>query len=215
MLRLLRASVAVRPVVKSFAVAGLRTKTAVDLSTKVNRVSFQDTRAGELIAAVQNHNYGKATRLVSAPGGVHVDAHTPGENTPLTDAAKRGDVAALRFLLSQLHANPHASCDCPSHRTACHYAAKYGHLDAMRCLIEHGADPRVKDASGYAALDYAAPGLWESLTSSSADNEARFGDMRRLLLAYAETPSRDLGLIDATQEKHQQQLKLKLKETHR
>lgn len=50
---------------------------------------------------------------------VHIDGHTGGENTPLTDAAHRGDVNGIEFIVVELGANIHASCGC--HIIKLHY----------------------------------------------------------------------------------------------
>jgi len=152
---------------------------AIDLSHKVNRVSVQEPRAGELITAIRNHSYARAAHLVRSEG-VLVDGHAANENTPLTDAAKRGDVAGITFLIRELRANPHASCDCPRHRTACHYAAKYAQTEAMRTLLELGAKPNVHDANGNTAMDYAAPGFFEI----NSGNPSEFDKVRAVLKQY-------------------------------
>ena len=121
--------------------------------SQVNRVSVLEPRANELIKAIRIKDFEKAKLLVNA--GVNVDGHTSLENTPLTDAAKRGDTKGVEFLLKNLKANPHASCDCPHHKTALHYAAENGHLDTVNKLLEYGANPNVLDSRRYSAIDLA------------------------------------------------------------
>lgn len=87
--------------------------------------------------------------------GVNVNGHTKGENTPLTDAAARGDTKGVEFLLRNLKANPHASCDCPHHKTALHYAAENGHHDTVKMLLKYNANPNVLDSRQYTAIDVA------------------------------------------------------------
>jgi len=41
------------------------------------------------------------------------------------------------------------------HRTVLMYAAKGGHADSVRLLLQHGANARQKDAEGWTALEYA------------------------------------------------------------
>ena len=40
--------------------------------------------------------------------------------------------------------------------TAIHSAAQYGHLDAVKLLLKHGADPNIKNCRDETALDLAA-----------------------------------------------------------
>jgi ankyrin repeat protein len=40
--------------------------------------------------------------------------------------------------------------------TALHSAAQFGHLDSVRVLLEHGADPNIKNCREETALDLAA-----------------------------------------------------------
>jgi hypothetical protein len=98
------------------------------------RTTVYDWSASKLITAIRNKDYDRATELVVI-NKVPVDSHTFGENTALTDAASRGDSDGIRFLITKLKANPYASCDCPSHNTAFHYAAKGGHTKALRTLL--------------------------------------------------------------------------------
>jgi len=122
--------------------------------SQVSRISTYEPRANELITAVRSHDYRTAVTLVKDEN-VNVNGHDSGENTPLTDAAKRGDASAAEFLITVLHANPNASCDCPDHYTALHYASKNGHTDCVRVLLELGANSSVKSSSGYMPLDIA------------------------------------------------------------
>ena len=121
--------------------------------SQVSRISLLEPRAKELITAIREKNYGEAEFLVK--NGVQVDGHNHFENTALTDAAKRGDTKGVEFLLKKLQANPHASCDCPHHKTALHYAAENGHVETVKKLLEYGANPNVLDSRRYTAIDLA------------------------------------------------------------
>lgn len=146
---------------------------SADMKTAVpKRISFSEPRAGELIKAIRSKEYECARELVCRQK-VNVDGHTCNENTALTDAAKRGDVDGLRFLLRDLKANPHASCDCPAHRTALHYAAKHGHLEATQVLLEYGANPNIEDSNGYIAWDYTHKTWWTPATESAGQIKVR------------------------------------------
>lgn len=116
--------------------------------SQVSRVSVYDPRANELITAIKESNYKKAATLVLKEG-VNVNGHDKYENTSLTDAAKRGDCQAIKFLIEKLAANVNASCDCPLHKTALHYSAENNHKDSVELLLKLGANPNVKDARKY------------------------------------------------------------------
>jgi Ankyrin repeats (3 copies) len=121
--------------------------------SRISRVSVYDTRAKELITAVRMGNYQRAEFLVKDK--VDVNGHDLGENTPLTDAAKRGDCKAIEFIIDKLKANPHASCDCPQHKTALHYASEHGHKSAVQMLLKLGANPNVRDSQDHKPGDLA------------------------------------------------------------
>ena len=86
---------------------------------------------------------------------VHPDAYDKDENTLLTEAAKRGELAALKFAVNELGASLDTSCDCPDHLTALHYAAKEGHTDIVKFLVESGAALNLINLRGKTALDFA------------------------------------------------------------
>jgi len=117
----------------------------------IKRVSFYDKKTDDFILCVRNHNFSKAEQLVRQ--GLSVDSHNRGENTALTDAAQRGDCEAIKFLIQKLHANPHASCDCPSHKTALHYAVENSHYSAVELLLSLGANPLILDSRNYRPID--------------------------------------------------------------
>ncbi|XWV26265.1 hypothetical protein QJ857_gp0810 [Tupanvirus soda lake] len=121
--------------------------------SQIVRVSIYEPRTNELISFIRNGEYNKAELLVKKQN-VNVNGHNCGENTPLTDAAKRGDTKAVEFLIKHLNANPHASCDCPQHKTALHYASENGHLNTVKTLLKLGANPMVRDSKNYKALDF-------------------------------------------------------------
>lgn len=151
--------------------------------SEAHRVSVAEPRAQELIVAVRNEDYAKAIRLVRTEG-VNVDGHTSGENTALADAAKRGDTKGVRFLLKDLKANPDASCDCPAHRTALHYAAQGGHADTVKVLLEHGAKLNALDSRGKNALHVAKGEQVIAILQSHQESE------RKKLLELGGMPER-------------------------
>ena len=117
--------------------------------------SRYEPRANELINAIRINDYNHAKRLVLCDK-IDVDGHDVGENTALTDAAKRGDLAGVDFLMEHLRANANACCHCPQFRTALHYAAEYSHTDVLKSLlIKHKANPLSRDANNKTPLHFA------------------------------------------------------------
>ena len=108
----------------------------VKFKEPADRYSPHDNRASKLITFVENREYQRALSLVNQ-GGLSPDAHSSGENTVLTDCAKRGDVNGMKFCLNELGANPYTSCHCPLHQSAFHYASMNGHIECLKVLYEH------------------------------------------------------------------------------
>lgn len=101
----------------------------------IDRTSNYSWYASEFIENIRSGDYDNAALMVKN-GTVNVNSHNWGEDTALTDAASRGDTKAINFLLKTLKANPYASCDCPHHKTAFHYAAENGHASALKALLD-------------------------------------------------------------------------------
>jgi ankyrin repeat protein len=120
----------------------------------ISRVSQPEPKANDFIRAIRSKDYKRAELMVKQQN-VDVDGHTTNENTALTDCADRGDVEGTRFLLTKLAANPYASCDCPYHKTALHYASENGHLAVLEELVKHVKTLNVPDNRGYTPLDIA------------------------------------------------------------
>ena len=79
------------------------------------------------------------------------DVNKPGW-TPLHYAATGGHISTIRLLLEN-----HAFIDSasPNLSTPLMMAAMYGTADAVKVLIEAGADPRLKNVNGLSAIDFA------------------------------------------------------------
>lgn len=75
---------------------------------------------------------------------------------PLHYAATGGHVAVLQMLLEN-HA--YVDAESPNGSTPLMMAAMYGSPDAVRVLLEAGADPLIKNDLGLTALDFAKRGL--------------------------------------------------------
>lgn len=123
-------------------------------TTMVIRESKYDESIKTLFPLVRQGKYNKVKTLVRERN-IDINSHDKFENTLLTDAAKRGDIYTVRFLVLDMEANVHASCDCPYHKTALHYASENGHYDIVEFLLDHGALPNELDSRRYTALDIA------------------------------------------------------------
>ena len=121
---------------------------------RILRTSTNNSKISKVIKLIKNNKYDEVKQLIIKEN-IDINSHDNGENTPLTDAAYRGDIDAIKFLFSIKNINPHASCDCPFHKTALHYATERGHYVIVQLLLEKGADPNVLDSRKYSALDLA------------------------------------------------------------
>lgn len=121
----------------------------------ISRNSTYDSNTKQVIALLKNEEYAKVKRIVTEKR-IDINSHDRWENTPLTDAAQRGDVKAVRFLINDMGANVHASCDCPYHKTALHYASEGGHYEVVEVLLKAGAQSNALDSRKYTALDVAS-----------------------------------------------------------
>lgn len=94
----------------------------------------------DLVAAAALHDWKTASLLAAA------DGHWITKSGALHLLSKRGDAAAVKWLLDR-GANPnglwpHWDADV----TALHLAAAHGHADVVRALLERGADPSIRDS---------------------------------------------------------------------
>jgi ankyrin repeat protein len=76
-----------------------------------------------------------------------MDATDQSDVTRFFEAAEEGDVELLRSLLNQHPALVHAGNPAARHErwTALHTAAKAGHVDAVRLLLDRGADLNARE----------------------------------------------------------------------
>lgn len=133
----------------------------------IRHVSSYDSNAKYIISALQNNDYNKVRVLAKT---VNINSHDFFENTPLTDAANRGDNKAIQFLVEELKADLHATCHCPDHKTALHYASENGHTETVKLLLKLGADPKLKDSRQYTSIDVAkGDNVKQILTSHSKE----------------------------------------------
>jgi len=83
--------------------------------------------------------------------------------TPLHYAAVSGNVDLLRYLIDQ---NAYIDAQSPNHTTPLMMAARHDRLDAVRMLVEAGADPTPRNDTGRNAADY--------LTGNDKPDDARW-----------------------------------------
>src|SRR5271170_1334259 len=83
------------------------------------RESRYDNNVKYLMPLLAESKFLEVKKLVKEKN-INIDSHDWFENTLLTDAAKRGDVKGIQFLVTEMGANVHASCDCPHHKTPLH-----------------------------------------------------------------------------------------------
>ncbi|KAI9809655.1 MAG: hypothetical protein M1825_000087 [Sarcosagium campestre] len=66
--------------------------------------------------------------------------------------------------------------------TALHHAAQYGHLDAVKFLLAHGADPRIEDSKGLLAKHWADDTLNRIRCTAAQETSPRQGCSRQTIL---------------------------------
>jgi hypothetical protein len=84
----------------------------------------------------------------NAPEGVN-------DWTPLMHAIHKNQLGSVGALLDG-HADPNRAVN---GETPLMMAAGYGYTPIVRVLLAHGADPRIRDADGETAVDYAVAGM--------------------------------------------------------
>ncbi len=73
--------------------------------------------------------------------------------TPLHYAATKGDVNIIKFLLAQ---SAYIDSESPNGTTPLMMAARYGTFEAVKLLIEEGADPTIRNNLKLNAIDFAS-----------------------------------------------------------
>jgi GNAT superfamily N-acetyltransferase len=144
-----------------------RTRTAGDMGVIAMDLKRARREAKALLKAARNDDAEALDRIGAGPAPKLADAHRAlarelGERswprlvrraelaTALVEAAREGDIAAMRALLR---------LGAPLDGTALHHAAWMGHATAVRILLAHGADPHdVSPETRSTPLGWAAHG---------------------------------------------------------
>jgi ankyrin repeat protein len=108
-----------------------------------------DERAKKLlIDAIKENDIPTVSSLISS-GSVNLN----GEPWPLHRAAKLDRVEIMTMLLDA-GADINAVADCQYTASACHWAIWNNHFDALKLLVERGADLAVVDSNGRSLLSF-------------------------------------------------------------
>ncbi|KAL9026615.1 MAG: hypothetical protein Q9196_004741 [Gyalolechia fulgens] len=125
---------------------------------------------------LQEKEYARLLELAAAPGTCAAQADI---SQTLSTAAHSGQLAQLQYLVQDLKADVNAT-DHISGSTALIEACKMDHVDAVRCLLDWGADPNIMDCEGRMPLHYAVQAcgfqclpimLRETANISACDNK--------------------------------------------
>jgi len=75
--------------------------------------------------------------------------------TPLHYAASRAEPDSVDMVRLMLQHHAYIDAESPNKSTPLMLAAHYGHPDALRLLLEEGADPSLRNEQGLTAVDFA------------------------------------------------------------
>jgi ankyrin repeat protein len=110
--------------------------------------------------------------------------------TPLHYAAAGGHVPVMNFLIEE-HA--YLDAESPNRTTPLMMTARQKHTNAMRMLVEAGADPGLRNEAGYTAADYmdahGEQGEAQWLREQAADFRHRYGTVEKPRPANASVPA--------------------------
>ncbi|CAM9984634.1 unnamed protein product [Lampetra fluviatilis] len=128
------------------------------------------------LAALKGH-LSKVKSLIQS--GSDVNAPDYAGWTPLHVASTHGFV---NVVLELVRAKAKINCRGLDDITPLHDAAKCGHWKVVQCLLENGADPRIKNAHGKTALELCQDARVQHLLSTWAKAQCADGDQTRLLV---------------------------------
>lgn len=156
-------------------------KLAKDRLRELRRASPRARLAAALLDVAHDHGF-SSWRALKA----EVDQRQKQRVDLFFDACGKGDVDVLRGLLAGEPSLARASNPAAPHQgwTGLHAAARSGHVDAVRLLVEHGADANAREAGdNTSALHWAAAGarleVAQALVDAGADVNG-FGDVHEL-----------------------------------
>lgn len=125
---------------------------------------------------LQGKEYARLLELAAEPGACVAQADM---SQALSTAAHSGQLARIQNLVQDLKADVNAT-DHISGSTALIESCKMDHVDVVRCLLDLGADPNIKDCEGRMPLHYAVQAygcqclpimLRETANTSACDNK--------------------------------------------
>ena len=129
-------------------------KLAKDRLAALRQADPRAKLATALLAVARDHGFSSWRALKT-----EVEQRQTRDAAVFFEACSKGDIDAMRGMLVNHPSLVHASrADSPHGGwTALHEAAKAGHADAVRLLLEHGADPNAREAGdNTSALHWAA-----------------------------------------------------------
>jgi hypothetical protein len=144
-----------------------------------------------LFAAVKSENVAGAREALDAGADIWAEEDSPSKLTPLHIASSCGHVVVMKELLrvaaEQNRLAEYINYQCRGGgqllgRTALHMAVGGPSIDALRILLERGADPKIAGQDGATALSLAEAGI-------DVDSEGRSGVQARMLREKMENPT--------------------------
>ena len=102
-----------------------------------------------MIAAIKGH-LGPATKMIQRGAEVNKTGWTP-----LHYASSRAEPDSVEMVRLLLEHHAYIDAESPNRSTPLMLAAMYGHADAVRLLLEEGADPSLRNEQGLTAVDFA------------------------------------------------------------
>jgi len=156
-------------------------KLAKERLQELRRVDPTAKLASALLLVARDHGFSSWRALKGEIEGRHADSVAL-----FFDACANGDVHVLRSLLADDPTLMRAAQPHQPHGgwTALHEAAKRGQFDAVRLLLEHGADPKAREAGDntyplHWAAAHGHSGIVRALLDAGGDVHG-FGDVHAL-----------------------------------
>ena len=162
-----------------------RPQVLVQLAQKGFDLNTRDEHFDPPIHQALKQNSTQTALMLAAREDVDINAYNPNGETALMLAAIRGDEAVFKAILARdpvintggwtvmhyvmsnpsevglrmakalLALEPDVDAPSPNRSTPLMMAAKYGSVEQVKWLLEHGADPTVRNEQGLSAMDFA------------------------------------------------------------